>query len=135
MVTASLQRLDLVGRWSCSQKGAYSGKGIQDWEPAVSGRWLRATDTINGQVTGEHTLSFNKATNGFTLVDFFWVGSYDVATGAPAGPDRIVFRSVYPRASNLSFSYVRINSTRYVYDQTSNKKRIIRIHTVCDRQK
>lgn len=134
-VTASLQHLDLVGRWICSQQGPYSGTGIQDWAPAAGGKWLRATDTIAGQITGEHVLTFNKATKAFTIIGYFWTGSYDVATGLAAGPDRIIFHTVYPHTSNLRFMYVRTTPTRYVYDQSDAKRKQVRIHTVCNRQK
>ena len=115
-----LVALQLKGQWVCAQTGSSSGTYNQDWTAALGGTWLRATDsTAKGQVTGEHTVTFNKATSTWVVLDAFLPGSYDVLHGTSAGPNHIAFHAVYPKLA-LAVTYNRVSPASYTIDVNGN---------------
>jgi|GEM_PF-5738593 len=115
-----LVALQLKGHWVCAQTGSSSGTYNEDWSAAFGGTWLRATDsTAKGQVTGEHTVTFNKATSTWVVLDAFLPGSYDVLHGTSAGANHIAFHAVYPKLA-LAVTYNRVSPASYTIDVNGN---------------
>jgi hypothetical protein len=115
-----LVALQLKGHWVCAQTGSSSGTYNEDWTAAFGGTWLRATDsTTKGQVTGEHTVTFNKATSTWVVLDAFLPGSYDVLHGTSASPNHIAFHAVYPKLA-LAVTYNRLSPASYTIDVNGN---------------
>ncbi len=114
-----LVALQLKGHWVCAQTGSSAGTYDQDWTAVFGGTWLRATDSTKGQVTGEHTVTFNKADSTWVVLDAFLPGSYDVLHGTASGSSHIAFHAVYPKLA-LSVVYNRVTPTQYTIDVSGN---------------
>ncbi len=129
-----LVALQLRGHWVCTQSGSSSGTYDQDWTAVFGGTWLRASDSTKGQVTAEHTVTFNKADSTWVVLDDFLPGSYDVLHGTESGITHIVFHEVYPKLG-LTVVYNRLTPAKYTVDATGNVagKKVL-AHSVCVKQ-
>src|SRR5438552_4192173 len=66
-----LVQAQLKGHWICIQTGGAGGTFNEDWSPVFGGTWLRATDSVKGVTTAEHTLTYSKATSTWIVLDAF----------------------------------------------------------------
>ncbi len=126
-----LVALQLRGHWTCTQTGGNNGTYSQDWSAPLGGLWLRATDSVKGQVTAEHTLTFNKADSTWVVLDAFLAGNYDVLHGTASGSNHIAFHAVYPQIA-LTVVYSRLSPAKYTLDVTGNLQgKKLLTHSVC----
>ncbi|HEX5274326.1 MAG TPA: hypothetical protein VFW34_03550 [Candidatus Rubrimentiphilum sp.] len=126
-----LVALQLRGHWTCTQAGGTGGTYSQDWTAPFGGLWLRATDSVKGQVTAEHTITFNKADNTWVVLDAFLAGNYDVLHGTESGSNHIAFHAVYPKLA-LAVVYNRLTPVKYTLDVTGNLQgKKLLTHSVC----
>jgi len=128
-----LVQAQLKGHWICALTGGAGGTFSEDWTPVLGGTWLRATDSAKGVTTGEHTLTFSKATSTWIVLDASPTGAYDVLHGTGTGATRIAFHAVYPKLA-LAVTYTRLSPTKYTVDVNGNiqgKKLVTR--SVCSR--
>jgi len=114
-----LVALQLKGHWVCAQTGGPGGTYNVDWSAPLGGLWLRATDSVKGQVTAEHTITYSKADSTWIVLDAFLPGSYDVLHAAASGSSRIAFHAVYPKLA-LSVVYNRLTPVKYTIDVNGN---------------
>lgn len=114
-----LVALQLKGHWLCTQTGSQSGTYNEDWSAPLGGLWLRATDSVKGQVTAEHTVTYSKADSTWVDLDAFLPGSYDVLHGTSTGSNHIAFHAVYPKLA-LSVVYNRLTPVKYTIDVNGN---------------
>ncbi len=126
-----LVALQLRGHWTCTQTGGPGGTYSQDWSAPFGGLWLRATDSAKGQVTAEHTVTFNKADSTWVVLDALPAGNYDVLHGTESGSSHIAFHAVYPKLA-LAVVYNRITPAKYTLDVTGNiQGKKLLTHSVC----
>lgn len=125
---------ELRGHWVCTQTGGVSPSFNEDWTPLFGGTWLRATDSVKGQVTGEHSLTYSKVDSTWVVVDVLPLGSYDVLHGTGSGSSKIAFHAVYPKLA-LAVNYARLTPARYSIDVIGNVMgRHIKMHSVCNKR-
>jgi hypothetical protein len=125
-----LGALQLKGHWVCTQAPA-GGTFSEDWAPVFHGLWLRATDSAKGTVTAEHTVSYNKASSTWIVLDAFATGSYDVLHATTSSPTHIAFHAVYPQQV-LSVIYNRDSAAQYTIDVHGNVDgKNVQAHNVC----
>ena len=113
-----LAQLQLKGHWLCTQTGNQPGTYNEDWSTPLGGLWLRATDSVKGQTTQEHTVTYNKASSTWIVLDAFPTGAYDVLHGTGTA-NKIAFHAVYPKLA-LAVTYNRLTPARYTIDVTGN---------------
>jgi hypothetical protein len=128
-----LVQLQLSGHWVCVQTGGPGGTYNEDWTPVFGGTWLRATDSVKGVTTAEHTLTFSKADSTWIVLDAFPTEAYDILHGTGSGASRIALHAVYPKLA-LAVVYARLTPTHYTVDVNGNiqGKRIL-THSACTR--
>jgi hypothetical protein len=114
-----LVQAQLSGHWICVQTGGAGGTFNEDWSPVFGGTWLRATDSVKGLTTAEHTLTFSKATSTWIVLDAFPTGAYDVLHGTGTGATTIAMHAVYPKLA-LAVTYTRLSPTKYTVDVNGN---------------
>lgn len=114
-----LVEAQLKGHWVCAQTGGPGGTYNEDWTPVFGGTWLRATDSVKGVTTAEHTLTFSKVDSTWIVLDAFPTGAYDVLHGTGSGASRIAFHAVYPKLA-LAVTYARLTPARYTVDVNGN---------------
>ena len=113
-----LAQLQLKGHWLCTQTGSRPGTYNEDWSTPLGGLWLRATDSVKGQTTQEHTVTFNKASSTWIVLDAFPTGAYDVLHGTGTA-SKIAFHAVYPKLA-LAVTYARVTPAKYTIDVMGN---------------
>lgn len=129
-----LVALQLKGHWVCTQSGSASGTYNEDWTAVFGGTWLRATDSANGQVTGDHTITYSKASSTWVVLDAFVPGSYDVLHGTSSDPNHIAFHAVYPKLA-LAVTYNRVSPASYTVDVKGNiEGKKILTRNVCNKR-
>ena len=129
-----LVQAQLKGHWICAQTGGAGGTFNEDWSPVLGGMWLRATDSVKGVTTAEHTLTYSKATSTWIVLDAYPTGGYDVLHGTGTGATRIAMHAVYPKLA-LAVTYTRLSPTKYTVDVNGNiqgKKLVTR--SVCTKR-
>ena len=129
-----LVQAQLKGHWVCAQTGDAGGAFNEDWTPVFGGTWLRATDSVKGVTTAEHTLTYSKATSTWIVLDAFPTGAYDILHGTGTGATRISMHAVYPKLA-LAVTYTRLSPTKYTVDVNGNiqgKKLVTR--SVCTKR-
>jgi len=128
-----LGALQLNGHWVCTQTPE-GGTFSEDWAPMFHGLWLRATDSAKGTVTAEHTVSYNKASSTWVVLDAFATGSYDVLHATTSSPALIAFHAVYPQQV-LSVTFNRVSPKRYTIDVNGNVEgKKVQAHNDCTKQ-
>jgi len=126
-----LVALQLKGHWVCAQTGSSTGTFDEDWSAVFGGTWMRGTESTKGQVTAEHTVTFNKADRTWVVLDAFLPGSYDVLHGTASGSSHIAFHAVYPKLA-LAVVYNRLTPVKYTLDATGNVQgKKVLTHSVC----
>ncbi|HET9393236.1 MAG TPA: hypothetical protein VFO29_06945 [Candidatus Rubrimentiphilum sp.] len=126
-----LVQAQLKGHWVCMQTGTSSGTFNEDWTPVFGGSWLRATDSVKGVTTAEHTLTYSKAISTWIVLDAFPTGAYDILHGTGTGATRIAFHAVYPKLA-LAVTYARLSPAKYTVDVNGNiQGKKLATHSVC----
>jgi poly(3-hydroxybutyrate) depolymerase len=127
-----IAQLQLKGHWACTQTGGGGGTYSEDWTTPLGGLWLRATDSVKGQTTQEHTVTFSKVSSTWVVLDAFPTGAYDVLHGT-ASPNlsSIAFHAVYPKLA-LAVTYKRLTPAKYSIDVMGNiQGKKVATHAVC----
>ena len=114
-----LAQLQLKGHWLCTQTGGQGGTYNEDWTTPLGGLWLRATDSVKGVTTQEHTVTYSKTNSTWVVLDAFPSGAYDVLHGTGSGDRKIAFHAVYPKLA-LAVTYTRLTPAKYTIDVNGN---------------
>ena len=129
-----LVQAQLRGHWVCAQTGGPGGTYNEDWTMPFGGTWLRASDSVKGVSTGEHTITYSKATSTWIVLDAFPNGSYDVLHGTGSAAKKIAFHAVYPDKLSLAVTFTRLAATKYTVDVNGSVLgKQLRNHSVCTR--
>ena len=125
-----MAQLQLKGLWSCTQTGSQGGSYDENWTTPLGGLWLRATDSVKGVTTQEHSVTFNKADSTWVVLDAFPTGAYDVLHGTGTAK-KIALHAVYPKLA-LAVTYTRLTPAKYTIDVSGNiEGKKIASHAVC----